>query len=90
MTFQSKHCLDGYRKKQKFIEKSRKTKLLQRKVRMRLFTHEDLDKACYMWLLNARHQSIPVSGTIFKVKALYFAKELGCECFQASDGWLDR
>ena len=43
-----------------------------------------------MWLLNARHQSIPVPGTIFKVKALYFAKELGCDSFQAPNGWLDR
>ena len=43
-----------------------------------------------MWLLNTRHQNIPVSGTIFKVKALHFAKELGCDNFQASDGSLDR
>ena len=61
-----------------------------KRVRMRLFPHEDLDKACYMWLLNARHQSIPVSGIIFKAKALYFAKEHGCDSFQPSDGWLDR
>ena len=43
-----------------------------------------------MWLLNSRHQSTPVSGTIPKVKALYFAKELLCDNFQASDGWLGR
>ena len=43
-----------------------------------------------MWLLNARQQSIPVTGTFFKVKALYFAKELGFDSFQVSDRWLDR
>ena len=57
---------------------------------MRISPHEDLDKACYMWLSNTRHQSSPVSGTIFKVKALYFAKQLGCGSFQAFDGRLER
>ena len=78
MTFQSKHCLDG-----------QKNKTSAKKVRTRVSLNENLDKACYMWLLNTRHQSITVSGTIFKVKALHFAKELGCDDFQASDGWLD-
>ena len=57
---------------------------------MRVCLNENSDKAFYMWLLNTRHQNIPVSGTIFKVKALHFAKELGCDNFQASDRWLDR
>ena len=58
---------------------------------MRGSTYEDLDKACYKWLLNARYQNIPVSGNILKFKALYIAKELGCDDkFKASDGWLDR
>ncbi|XP_065668011.1 tigger transposable element-derived protein 4-like [Hydra vulgaris] len=39
-----------------------------------------------MWLLNTRHQNIPVSGTIFKVKAFHFAKELGCDNFHPMDG----
>ena len=43
-----------------------------------------------MLLLNAQHQSIPVSGTISKVKALYFAKKRRCDSFQASNGWSDR
>ena len=68
------------REKQNFCER----------VRMRISPHEDLDKACYMWLLNTRHQGSPVSGTIFKVKALYFAKQLGCGSFQAFDGRLER
>ena len=57
---------------------------------MRVSLNENLDKACYMWLSNTRHKNIPVSGIIFKVKALHFAKELGCDNFQASDGWLGR
>ena len=46
------------------------------RVEMRLFPNEDLDKAYYMWLLNALHQGIPLSGTNFNVKALYFAKRI--------------
>ena len=45
---------------------------------------------CYTWLVNARSQNIPISATMLKTKALYFAKELGCNDFHASDGWLDR
>ena len=57
---------------------------------MRGSSYEDMDKACYKWLLNARHQNIPISGTILKEKALYFAKELGCDTnFQASGGLID-
>ena len=86
-----KQTLPGWLKeKTKIYSEVEKNKTSAKRVRMRLSPHEDLDKACYMWLLNARHQSIPVSGTIFKVKALYFAKELGCDSFQASDRWLDR
>ena len=68
------------------IFKVEKNKTSTKRVRMRVSLNEDLDKACYMWLLNAQHQNIPVSRTIFKVKALDFAKELGCDNFQASDG----
>ena len=86
-----KQTLSGWLKeKTKIYSEVEKNKTSAKRDRMRLSLHEDLDKACYMWLLNVRHQSIPVSGTIFKAKALNFAKELGCDSFQASDGWLDR
>ena len=86
-----KQTLSGWLKeKTKIYSEVEKNKTSAKRVRMRLSPHEDLDKACYMWLLNARHQSIPVSGTIFKVKALYFPKERGCDSFQESHGWLDR
>ena len=86
-----KQTLSGWLKEKTIIYlEVEKNKTSAKRVRMRISPHEDLDKACYMRLLNARHQSIPVSGTILKVKALYFAKDLGCDGFQASDGWLDR
>ena len=55
-----------------------KTKIyseVEKRVRMWLSPHDDLDKAYYMLLLNAQHQGIPVPGTILEVKALYFAKK---------------
>ena len=70
-----KQTLSGWLKeKTKICSEVEKNKTSAKRVRMRLSPHEDIDKVCYMWLLNARHQSIPVSGTIFKDKALYFAK----------------
>ena len=76
------------KRKDKNLFRSREKQTSTKRVKMRHSPHEDLDKVYYMWLLNARHQSILVSGTNFKVKALYFAKELWCDSFQASDGWL--
>ena len=82
-----KQKLSGWLKgKTKLYSEVKKNKTSVKRVRMRLSPHEDLDKACYLWLLTPRHQSIPVSGAIFKVKVLYFAKELGCDNCQASDG----
>ena len=72
------------RKNKKIYSEVEKNKTFAKRVSMRLSPREDLDKACYMWLLNARHQSILLSGTIFNVKALCFAKELRCDSFQAS------
>ena len=57
---------------------------------MRGAKSDDIDKACYQLLISARHDNLPVNGTILKDNALYFGKELGLEGFQASDGWLDR
>ena len=86
-----KQKLSGWSKeKNKIYSEVEKNKTSAKRVRMRVCLIENLDKAFYMWLLNTRHQNIPVSGTIFKVKALHFAKELGCDNFQASDRWLDR
>ena len=79
------------KRKPKIFSEVEKITTSEKRLRMRCSTYEDLEKACYKWLLNARNQNIPVSGNILKVKALYFAKELGCDdTFKASDGWLDR
>ena len=37
-----------------------------------------------------RSENVPVKGKLIKEKALYFAKELTFENFQAWDGWLDK
>ena len=56
--------------------------------RFRESPYENIDKACYKWLV--MQEAIPISATVLKTKALYFAKELGCNDFSASGGWLDR
>jgi len=37
-----------------------------------------------------RSENVPLNGVLIKEKALFFAKELGVENFQASDGWLGK
>ena len=52
--------------------------------------NEELDSAVYKWLKTARHSNIPISCSIFKEKALEFAKSLDLNDFHASDGWVSR
>ena len=86
-----KQTLSGWSKeKNQIYSEVEKNKTSAKRVLMCVSLNKYLDKACYMWLLNTLHQNIPVSGTNFKVKALHFAKELGYDNFQASEGWLDR
>ena len=76
-----KHALPGWLKgKTKIYSKVKKNKTSLKRVRMRLSSHEDLDKTCCMWLLNGWHQSILVSETIFKVKTLQ--KNLSVKVFK--------
>ena len=51
---------------------------------------DSLDKALYKWFMNVRERNVPVSGTLLKEKAVFFAKELQIENFKGSNGWLDR
>ena len=51
-------------------------------------TYEQVNLACYKWLLIQRSENISINGTILREKALAFAKESSIEKFQASDGWL--
>ena len=86
-----KQTLSGWMKeKSKIYDAVEKNATSTKKQRMRGAKSDDIDKACYQWLISARHNNLPVNGTILKDKALYFGKELGLEEFQASDGWLDR
>ena len=51
-------------------------------------TYEQVNLACFKWLLIQKSENIPIHGKIIQEKALEFAKELNLEKFQASDGWL--
>ena len=58
--------------------------------RMKSDTYEQVNNAVLKWFTRIRAENVPVSGILIKEKALYFAKELNFEKFQASDGWLDK
>lgn len=62
----------------------------QKRQRVRQSPYEQIDKACYTWLVNARTSNVPVSAAILKSRALCFAKELNVDSFTASGGWLYR
>ena len=57
---------------------------------MKTATYKKLNSADYKWLKTARYSSIPISCSIFKEKALEFAKSLELNDFQVSDGWVCR
>jgi len=86
-----KQTLSNWLKKKKQIYESVDSNSTRKKrQRFRGSPYENIDEACYKWLVNASGRSIPISATVLKTKALYFAKEFGCNDFSASDGWLDR
>ena len=58
--------------------------------RLKENTYEKLNQAVLKWFTRIRSENVPVSGILIKEKALYFAKELKVEKFQASEGWLDK
>jgi len=62
----------------------------KKRKRMKTATYEELDSAIYKWLKTARYSNIPISCSIFKEKALQFAKSLELNDFHASDGWVSR
>ena len=83
--------LSNWLKKEKQIYESvASNSSTMKRQRLRGSPYENLDGACHKWLVSARGQNIPISATILKTKALFFAKELGCNDFCASDGWLDQ
>ena len=62
----------------------------KKRKRMETATYEEFDSAVYKWLKTARYSNIPISCSIFKEKALEFAKLLELNDFHASDGWVSR
>ena len=58
--------------------------------RLKVYTYDQVNKAVLKWFTRLRSENVPFSGVLIKEKALYFAKELNFEKFQASDGWLDK
>ena len=57
---------------------------------MKVDTYDQVNRAILKWFKIMRAENVPISGSLMKEKALYFAKELSFESFQASDGWLDK
>ena len=49
-----------------------------------------VDDVVFNWFLSKRSQDIPSDGVFIKEKTLQWAKELGFNEFQTSDGWLRR
>ena len=58
--------------------------------RLKVDTYDQVNKAVLKWFTRLRSENVLASGVLIKEKALYFAKELNFEKFQASDGWLDK
>ena len=64
------------------------TTLVQR-LKKRFTSFDDLDKALYLWIKQARAMNIPINGPIIMEKANSLAKELELD-FKANSGWLYR
>ena len=78
------------KKKAEIFEIVERKNASKKRKRMKTATYEELDSAVYKWLKTARYNNIPISCSVFKEKALEFAKSLDLKDFQASDGWMDQ
>ena len=58
--------------------------------KLRTGIHEKLDEAIFKCFLSAKRQNVPIGGVVFKAKTLEYAKEIGLDDFQASDGRIGR
>ena len=56
--------------------------------KLRTGIHEKLDEAIFKWFLSARSQNVLIGAVVFKAKTLEYAKEIGLDDFQPSDGWI--
>ena len=62
----------------------------QTQLRLKVSTHDNLDKALYKWFVRMRDQGVPIDGPLFKEKTRKYAEELGIQDFKAFNGWFDR
>ena len=60
------------------------------KKKLRESDYKRVDHVVFKCFLSKRSQDIPIDDAFTKEKALQYAKELGFNEFQASDGWLRR
>lgn len=58
--------------------------------RQRLSAYADVEEALLRWFMQARSNSVAVSGPVLIAQARKFADALGHAEFQCSSGWLDR
>ena len=63
-------------------------KFHSKRKKLRRPAHEDLDKAVFLWIKQARSMGTPISGPILMAKADSLVKELQIDDFKANSGWL--
>ena len=83
-----KNTLSTWKKNRDKIVTACKSSGGTKRQRIKEGTYEQVNLACFKWLLIQRSENIRIHGKIIQEKALEFAKELNLEKFQASDGWL--
>ena len=83
-----KNTLSTWKKDKDKIFKKYNSSLISKRVKPEMY--EELNKAVHKWFLILRSENVPISGPMFKEKALEFAGGLNIEGFQASEGWLEK
>jgi len=57
---------------------------------MKICVYEEVDNAVLKWMTCIRNNNLPISGSLIKEKAIYFAQKFGFIDFRTSSGWLDK
>uniref|UniRef100_A0A2S2PVB6 Tigger transposable element-derived protein 6 n=1 Tax=Sipha flava TaxID=143950 RepID=A0A2S2PVB6_9HEMI len=57
---------------------------------MKMCVYEEVDNAVLKWMTCIRNNILPISDSLIKEKAIYFAQKFGFIDFRASSGWLDK